>query len=69
MDKIIVPFFGLTEAEIDTCGVFTTVSFDTIRKLLGSVVNLEEDEKITGLVISSEGIKIRIDAYRITEKP
>lgn len=68
-DKIIVPFDKLSESQVDTGGVFTTISFESIRKLLGPAVDLDEDEKITGLIITKDGIKIRIDAERITEKP
>lgn len=61
MSELTIPFFGLTEAEVNSTGVFTSVSFDTVRKLLEPAVDIEEGEKITGLVITSDGIKIMID--------
>lgn len=59
--KHIVPFDGKTEAEVNETGTFTSISYESIRKLLAPVVALDEDEKITGLVITQHGIKIRID--------
>lgn len=61
MDKIIIPFDGKKESEVDTSGEFTFIGFETIRKLLGQPCDLDEDERITGLVITKDGIKIRID--------
>jgi hypothetical protein len=60
-DKLIIPFDGKKEADIDTTGEFTSISFESIRRLLGQPCDLDEDEKITGLVITKDGIKIRID--------
>ena len=56
-----VPFNGLTEEQVNSTGEFTFISFDTIIKLLEPAVDLDVDEKITGLVMYKEGIKIRID--------
>ena len=62
-DKLTIPFLGLTEAEVNSTGVFTSISFDTLRKLLRREVILDDDESISGLVISSEGVKVRIDKH------
>lgn len=69
MDKIVVPFFGHTRAEVDAGGIFTSLSFDSLRKILGAAIDLDADEKIAGLIIAEDGIKIRIEKYRIVEKP
>lgn len=68
-DKIVIPFDRLNESDIDTGGVFTSLTFESLRKLLAPAVDLDEDENITGLVISKDGIKIRIDTNLINEKP
>ena len=66
---MIIPFDGKKESEVDTGGVFTTIGFETLRKLLGPPCDLDEDEKITGLVITKDGIKIRIDAITPVTNP
>lgn len=60
-DKIIIPFDGKKESEVDTAGIFTFIGFERLRTLLESVCDVDEREKITGLIIASDGIKIRMD--------
>lgn len=59
--KHIVPFEGKTKEDVESTGVFTFISYASLRKLLEPAVDIDEDEKITGLVISEDGIKVRID--------
>jgi hypothetical protein len=61
IDKLIIPFDGKKESDIDTDGEFTSTSFEWIRRLLIQHCDLDDDEQITGFVITKEGIKIRID--------
>lgn len=59
--KHIVPFEGTKESEVDSTGTFMFFSYLSIKKLLEPAVDLDEDEKITGLVINEDGIKVRIN--------
>ena len=62
--KIIVPFDGKNESEIDTGGIFTQIGFERLKTYLEPICDIDEDESITGLIITKDLIKIRID--RIT---
>lgn len=59
--KHIVPFEDKKESEVNTTGTFMFFSYLSIKKLLEPAVDLDEDEKITGLVINDDGIKVRIN--------
>jgi hypothetical protein len=61
MEKLIIPFGVNKESDVEAGGEFTFIGFERILKLIAPHCDLDEDEKITGLVITKDGIKIRID--------
>jgi hypothetical protein len=65
MEKLIVPFEGKKEAEIDTGGVFSFISYERLKKLLEKDCGCSPNEKITGLIITDNGIRIRIDTISL----
>jgi hypothetical protein len=60
-DKLIIPFEGKKESEIDTSGTFSFIGYERLRKLLENDCGNMYGERITGLVIEKEGINIRFD--------
>lgn len=58
--RIIIPF-GVKEAEVDTTGVFTSLSWHYIKELLTEECKIKSGERITGFVLTENGIQIRID--------
>jgi hypothetical protein len=61
-DKITIPFDGLKDSEVDTTGSFMNINYETLRFLLGKECRIGKGERITGLVITNDSIKIRIDS-------
>lgn len=64
MDKIIIPFDGRKESDIDGTGVVALVSYKTLRRCLEKVVDLHENEVIAGLRIDNDGITVKFETVK-----
>lgn len=60
-DKLIIPFDGRKEKDIDGGGVITFIGFERLRKVLHTICNCKPDENIAGLLIDKKGITIKIE--------
>lgn len=60
MEKITVPFNDNKPEEIESSGVFMTISWDSLTEQIGKSVRLRPDEIIDGLVITDTDIKVKI---------
>lgn len=58
--KIIIPFEGNTEAEVDGGGVVTFIGYGRIKRIIEES-ELESFEKVTGLIITKDGITVKVD--------
>lgn len=59
-EKIIIPFHGNTEAEVDCGGVVTFIGYGRIKRLIEES-ELESFEKVTGLIITKDGITVKVE--------
>lgn len=63
MNKLIIPFDGRSKEDIDTGGVFSFIGFETLRQLLNSYMDVDDEtESITGFRMDESGISVRIDS-------
>lgn len=58
--KIIIPFDGKTESEVDGGGLVTFIGYGRIKKMIEES-ELESFEKVTGLIITKDGITAKIN--------
>lgn len=58
--KIIIPFEGNTEAEVDGGGTVTFIGYGRIKRLIEES-ELESFEKVTGLIITKDGITVKVE--------
>jgi hypothetical protein len=62
MDKLIIPFDGKTEKEVDDTALTTFIGFDRLLKLMTiTTLDLDDDEKVAGFVIDKTGITVKIE--------
>lgn len=59
-EKIIIPFEGNTEAEVDSGGTVTFIGYGRIKRLIEES-ELESFEKVTGLIITKDGITVKVE--------
>lgn len=58
--KLIIPFEGKTEAAIDGGGEVTFIGFERIKRIIEEI-ELESFEKCTGLIITKDGVTVKIE--------
>lgn len=68
MDKIIIPSNGQTAEEVESAGFFHAIPMDALMPVIEKMSNLRPWDKIDGIIITSEDIRVKI-SQKVGRKP
>jgi hypothetical protein len=66
--KIVKSLSELSNFDLDSGGTTATCTWEQLKPYIGHCIHLRPGERIIGIIITQEGIKVRTDYKKVLEK-